>query len=191
MPSAYTFIKELIFLGIKIGETATVRLDVDVQYRCSSCDADILTTGTVRAVAQTGAIMGVNLDSNLTGNAKKALVEKLAALSNENTPHRFRTAGLNCSCPNCGHKEAWAKMNYEKLEKPSAISGGILIASLLILLYGLSAHPFNSLHLAFLLVSVVSALIFIGIKTYITKNNEKQEQLIANMPAENLPTIHL
>ena len=76
MPSAYTFIKELIFLGIKIGETATVRLDVDVQYRCSSCDADILTTGTVRAVAQTGAIMGVNLDSNLTGNAKKALVEK-------------------------------------------------------------------------------------------------------------------
>lgn len=175
-------------MRVKTGETVTARLIVDVQYRCSSCGKDNLVTETIKGSAHTGTIMGINLDQNLAGHAGDNLRANLATVLNQSDPHRFRTAGFTCKCKNCGHAEPWARMNYDKLEKPNTISISILIVSIIMSLVGLGIGEFNFMHFFFAILAL-SASACIGISTYKNKNSEEMEQLIAMLPQESLPTI--
>lgn len=174
-------------MGVKVGETITVGLKVDIQYYCSSCGKENLTTGTIKESAHTSTLMGFNFDSNLKGTAQKALHNKIEAVLDQENPHRFRTAGISCSCRNCGQIEPWAKMNYDHLEKPKTISLSILILSAFFSLFGLKENPISVACLVLLAIAALSAAALIGINTYISKNNEKQEYLIAALPKQSLP----
>lgn len=176
-------------MRVKTGETVTAQLAVDIQYRCSSCGKDNLATDTIKASAHTGSVMGINLDQNLTGHAVDNLKANLTTVLDQNNPQRFRTAGFTCRCKFCGHAEPWARMNYDKLEKPNAISISILIVSIIMLFVGLIGGRFNFVHLFFFILLVLSAAACIGIAKYKNKNNEKMEQLIATLPQESLPII--
>jgi hypothetical protein len=174
-------------MGIKVGETITACLKVDIQYYCSSCGKENLNTGTIKETAHTSTIMGFNLDNNLRGTAHKALSNKIDAVLDQENPHRFKIAGISCSCRNCGYTEPWAKMNYEHLQKPKTILSSILMLSAFFSLFGLKDQPISAAFFVFLAIAVLSATALIGINTYISKNNEKQEKLIAALPQQSIP----
>ena len=176
-------------MRVKTGEVATARLIVDIWYRCSSCGKDNLVTETIKGSAHTGTFMGVNLDQNLAGHAQDALKANLTTVLDQNNSQRFRTAGFTCHCKNCGHAEPWARMNYDRLEKPNAVSVSILIVSIIMSLVGLSSGPFNFMHYFFFGLLALSAAACLGISAYKNKNSEKMEQLIASLPRESLPVI--
>ena len=176
-------------MRVKTGEIATVELNIDVQFRCSSCGTDNVEIETIRGSAQTPTIIGINTDRNFVSRAQDALKANLDAVLDQNNPKRFRAAGFTCKCRNCGHTEPWARMTYDHLEKPKTICLSILIVSAIMSITALSTGDFGPVHCFFYVLLALSAAACIGISAYKNSNNEKMEKLIAALPKESLPTI--
>jgi len=176
-------------MRVIVGEQATARLLVDVQYRCSSCGKDNLATETLKGSAYTPTLMGFNVVQNLTDRAKDKLIEKLANVSNKADPHRFRAMGFTCICKYCGNVEPWANMTYSLLKELNAFSLVILFLSIFLSFFSFGAGEFNYRHFLLFAILALSAATCIGISIYINKNYKKMEQLIAVLPQESLPTI--
>lgn len=130
-------------MRVKIGETATASLTVDVRYRCSVCGVDNLTMQTIKALAHTSTVFGINLNSSLHQTAKNNLIKTLTSILDVNNPQRFRQAGFKCRCTNCGHIEPWAKMNYERLENLKVLSVVLMVLSGMLLLARLNVRHFD------------------------------------------------
>jgi len=173
---------------VKIGETATTQVVVDLQYRCSSCGKDNLITETISGSAYTATFMGINSDKNLVKHSEENLVENIAVVMDQNDPQRFRAAEFTCTCKNCGYAEPWARMKYDKLEKPKTISVSILVLSAIMFLMSLKSINY-AMSLFFFAIVALSATACVCINRYKDKRMEKIEQLIAQLPKESLPTI--
>ncbi len=186
-------------MHIKVGETLISKLTIDVQYRCSRCGRDNRIRETVTGQAETSTIFGINTNRHLVADAHADLVLNLAAIADPKNPDRYRKAAFTCRCKRCGHMEPWARMNYERLRKPSEISLCIFICCsflLFILTSVLLSSPYANLNdmdpwlLALTLTTfIVSLGVYIGIRVYKKKNSEKMEKLIAKLPEESLPHI--
>jgi len=177
-------------MRIKIGETATASLAVDILYRCSACGKDNLAIGRIKGSSYTPTVMGVNVDYDVSGSAEKTLWENYATVLDPNNPHRFRKAGFVCRCKNCGYAEPWARMNYDHLETPKKVGVITAVLSGIMLMAGLTAAPFGFMHFIFLAFFAMSIATCCGIRIYKRKNNENMEYLIAALPQESLPDIH-
>lgn len=181
---------------VKVGENATASLNVDVQYRCSSCGNENLAMETIKSTAHTATILGINLDRDIAGEAKNDLENKLNTVLDQKNPRRFRTLGLACTCKQCGHAEPWARMNYDKLDGINGVSLCFLITAGVIssiVMSGESIYDMeiNFAHIILCAIVVASLAVCIGISAYKNKNNQKMEELISRLPQEALPRISL
>lgn len=170
----------------KVGEIATASLTVDIRYRCSSCGEENITKDTLKETVQTATIGGINIKNDVAGEARRSVRDKLAGLLGQIDPHRFRDAELSCKCINCGHKEPWARMNYDHLKKLNDISKITIILSIFLLMV-----PWRTATAIYVLLTlfILGAASWVGIILYKSKNTEKMEQLIDTLPAESLPTV--
>ena len=179
-------------MRVKTGETATARVTVNVQFRCSSCGKDNLTTQQVEGSAYSGTIMGFNLDRNLQEHAVENLQKNLAEIMDPDYSGRYRKAAFTCKCSYCNHAEPWAKMNYELLDKVRVfclfpmLFFGVMSLAMLNGWETLGALPFIVWG-----ITLLSAGAFFGIGIYKNKNTAKMEVLTARLPAESLPTVSL
>ena len=173
---------------VKIGETVTVSLSVDLKYRCSSCDKDNVAAASLSSSEHTGTLMGVNLKRNLHEQATEALKAKLKRVSDQCDPHRFRNANFTCKCKYCGHREPWASMDSERFNIIFMACLCVLFCSVFLLPF-VSLNPFNGMSLLFLLPTVFSAAGLVGTIIYQSKNCDRMEKLIAKLPPESLPTF--
>lgn len=178
-------------MKVKVGESATVTLMVDIKFRCSSCGKDNKVTIPMQGYAYTSTVMGFNIDRDLSGTATEELNDKFAAVLDESNPHRFRKAGISCICGYCCHKEPWARMTYERLAIPSVISAFIAFPSLIILFFALGQLTFNTIHQIAAILLILSSTTLWAINRYITKNDEELEKQIAELPVESLPTFSI
>jgi len=184
-------------MRIKTGETATVSVKVDVNYRCSSCGADNQSLETIEGTATTGTILGFNLDRNLSQHAKQNLLQNLIAISNPDDPDRFKKARLTCKCRSCGHTEPWAKLSHPRLDKIYRTVLVFLFTSAIMFVCFLftlkyrdrNVGNFLSDNFVFLGLIAVCAAVCVGIRLYISKHDKKMEEEIAALPEKSIPTI--
>ena len=176
-------------MRVKTGETVEVWMNVDVQYRCSSCGEENFSICSIKDSAYTPTVMGFNLDRDISGTAKKSLYGKYDAITNSDNLHRFRSAGFTCSCSNCGNIEPWANVNYEKLEKIQKFLAIISVFSILSFMMTVATDESGMIWIPSLAITVVSYAIIFGITKYISKVYNEQLKLIAALPQESLPTV--
>ena len=178
-------------MRIKTGERSTAELTVDIQYTCSQCKTENLTTDTIKSEVYTATIMGINVDGDTQSAVRKKLYEKTESVLDSKNPHRFRTAQLKCSCRKCGFKEPWARMNYDhliRLQKTSRYAF-VLLAIILFVSLDDSFWGFNYTHGILLAFLIMVGIAHEGIDIYMVKNNKEQEQQILALPQESLPII--
>lgn len=178
-------------MRVKTGETATSALNVDIQYRCSSCGNENLAIETIEGTAYTATILGVNLDRNIAGQAREDLERKLNTVLDQKNPQRFRAVKFACTCKQCGYAEPWARMNYSNLDRLNVVSLCILGFSCVVAMAGAYESAINLARVIMMLIAVASLAACIGINIYKNKNNQKMEELIAKLPQESLPRISI
>ena len=173
-------------MKIEIGKTVTATLPVDIVYQCSACGKENLDIQTINGSAYTPSIIGINLDRNVSENAKTSLHENIDSLLNQENIHRFQEAKFSCKCRFCGHEEPWTRMHYDELEGVNKGSFNILWFSGLAMVLSMGCAPIFPISLV---VFLISTAICVGIKIHKIKNNKQMEQLILELPKESLPTI--
>lgn len=173
-------------MRIKTGETRTVRMPVNIKYRCSSCGEANLFPDEVVVSDFTPAIMGITLgsESSLNQAAREALKEKIVELSDKNNLRRYTNPAFDCECEFCGHREPWANMTYPHLLIPTTISAFVFVISFFLLLISRMA-------LFFLIVCALSASVLVGIFIYRAINNKRVMKLIPTLPPESIPILRL
>lgn len=178
-------------MRIKTGETATAEVSVDLLYTCSRCKSQNLSTGIIRSKVHTPTIMGVNLGGDMRIAAQEELHATINEVLDPKKPHRFRSAQFNCRCNQCGHKEPWARMNYDHLDILKTSSIWVLIISAICIFAGLpgSSSGFNIFYIMLTVALILSISTLVGLLLYIEKNNDTQEHLISALPQESLPII--
>ncbi len=172
-------------MRVKIGETATATLNVNVAYRCSSCGHNNIAEQAITGTAQTSTIAGINLSNNLTTKAREDLYEKLAIALDKNSISRFRILKFNCKCRHCGYQEPWARMHQPVLDTIRGILWGVLILASLLLFASFSDG--GSIGAFVFVVGCIAGILCV--RHFIAKHNDEMEFLIATLPPESLPTI--
>ena len=174
---------------IKIGETATSTLDVDIEYVCSFCDTENLCTETLTGSSYTPTVAGINLDKDIKLNATVEVFGAFYELTNPKNPDRFNNANLSCSCRRCKKQEPWARMDYSFLDRVYFFCLFVSVAAGFIFLTSGGLVSIEGLPLYLLIICVVTACICVGISRYKTVHTKKMVALIKELPLKSMPRI--
>lgn len=178
-------------MSVKIGETATASVTVDVQFRCSNCGKDNLALQTVSGKAETSTVFGVNLKGDLAGSAREDLVENLEIIMNPNDPLRYRLAQFDCKCQRCGHAEPWARMHCKRLDLFTKLGIGLLFLLFIPFIATLSLRPVSAFHIIVWAVMGLTIAFCIGSRLYKTQHIETMDMLSRGLDREFQPTVSL
>lgn len=108
-------------MGIRTGTyiTSKISVDTEVTWRCSQCGKK---NTAVQTMASEGVSSGPGYPSEKQKEEMKIKASKKAQVSlvgklKDLADGKYHTANLTCGCESCGHREAWAQMDYRWAEK--------------------------------------------------------------------------
>ena len=166
---------------------SSVSTPIYIGYRCSKCNHLNLGITNIVETRETIRHGTIHRESTInemadTANefAQNALGRRTKRILEERQMGVYRSAELNYACANCGHKEAWSKMRYSKIEEilgfPFLV--GIFFAILLLL-------DKSFLEFILILAGLSSWFVF---KHF---HRAAMEKRISQLPKHSLPTICL
>jgi len=168
---------------------STVSTPVYIAYRCSKCNhlnAYVTYLSETRETAKLGTVHLESTERKMMKTAEQYSVEALGRrirkVLDEEKQGIYRAAEFNCPCARCGHKEAWSKLRYTKVEE---FLGRPLAVAIFCAVIGLIDKRFVS-------ITYISCGFFAVIGLwYLFKHFHRKhmEQKIEILPKSSLPII--
>lgn len=184
-------------MGVRIGTnvTATSSIKAELTYVCSNCGKENCCEQRIEAQGYQNGPGYPNeqfhefMEASATHGAKKHLLEKIVALSQDDVSKRFSTAEFSCRCAHCGHKEPWARMDYRWMEKPMIWVLTALCVSIICLIVLFCYGETEAALIKCAPITVISLILFLAGRMYKKQNTAKREAEIAQLPASAIPHI--
>jgi len=178
-------------MRVKVGETVTTSLKVDLVYKCSTCGRTNLSTQQVSGQGYTSTFFGKPL-SNHYKLAQEDLSSNLKYILESKDPMRFHRANFSCVCSHCKQMEPWTNLKDDKRHILLEICAGVFTFFFLFMIGNFQIF-FHELFPASIFFLVIMALtggycLYKLIAKYTAK--KRTIERLSKLPPESFPKIY-
>ena len=148
----------------------TYTIPMLVKWRCTKC-GQLVQANSVTVVKNSGKT--IKWEENGVSAKNDEVAKVLQKIDEESEKRMYETAGLNCKCPNCGRREAWARLRFLPVDM-------IFVSLFVMSLFLLFVYPVGEIMISVPVVFFISRAIYHAV----------MRKKIREMSPESLPDMY-